>query len=80
MSQKQKLINWLTKKLSIFFCLLDFSDISLLRLPADVEEIVSNIDYSITDDIIEQFEKFYYEKPSKHTKQQQQQQQQQCVC
>nr|XP_027202566.1 protein phosphatase 1 regulatory subunit 37-like [Dermatophagoides pteronyssinus] len=62
-----------------FFAKFDFSDISLLRLPADVEEIVSNIDYSITDDIIEQFEKFYYEKPSKHTKQQQQQQPQ-CVC
>ncbi|KAH9527428.1 hypothetical protein DERF_001442 [Dermatophagoides farinae] len=58
-----------------FFAKFDFSDISLLRLPADVEEIISNIDYSISDDLIFQFEKFYCDKPSKHEKQQQQ-----CVC
>ncbi|KAF7487671.1 Protein phosphatase 1 regulatory subunit 37 [Sarcoptes scabiei] len=57
-----------------FFAKYDFCDLSLLRLPADVEEIVSNIDYSMSDDLIFQFENFEIEKPSKHYPHQSEQQ------
>lgn len=62
-----------------FFAKFDFSDLSLLRLPADVEEIISQIDHSVSDDLIFQFEKFSFEKPSKKGAGGRTHQQEQCV-